>query len=92
LTLGLRTLIELKTYLRDGFPDQVFNCALCSEIVALGETCANEECNAGTHDNPAPTRLHIRCSRQYYQNAPNKLCKTCRQPWVFLDRMCLCQS
>ncbi|KAJ3027486.1 UNVERIFIED_CONTAM: Non-structural maintenance of chromosomes element 1 [Siphonaria sp. JEL0065] len=58
LSLSLRALMELKTYLREEFEDHVQYCSACKDLV----TTYYERCSVGT----CPGRLHKFCAGKYF--------------------------
>lgn len=70
-SLGVRAVAELKQYLKDEFPDQMRDCALCHDAVCRGETCEQPECM---------TRLHARCRFRRHRSTEAK-CPTCGAVW-----------
>ncbi|KAG0378353.1 hypothetical protein BGX24_004085 [Mortierella sp. AD032] len=72
LSLSTRTLLELQTFLKEGYEEQMQECTLCLEILTKGQRCNVAACAA---------RLHHHCAKTYYENMNNPLCPTCRSPW-----------
>ncbi|KAF9130043.1 hypothetical protein BGW39_003531 [Mortierella sp. 14UC] len=72
LSLSTRTLLELQTFLKEGYEDQLKECTLCLEILTKGQRCNVAACQA---------RLHHHCAKTYLQNMINPHCPTCRSPW-----------
>ncbi|KAJ3392846.1 hypothetical protein HDU84_003330 [Entophlyctis sp. JEL0112] len=64
LSLSLRTIMELKTYLRQEFEDYVLNCSVCKEIV----TTHHERCSMGG----CPGRLHKFCANRFFGSNDRK--------------------
>ncbi|KAJ3405111.1 hypothetical protein CcCBS67573_g01087 [Chytriomyces confervae] len=58
LTLGLRALMELKSYLRQEFEESVQFCSVCKEII----TTHYERCGVAS----CPGRLHKNCARRLF--------------------------
>ncbi|KAI9105715.1 Nse1 non-SMC component of SMC5-6 complex-domain-containing protein [Phlyctochytrium arcticum] len=73
LSLSLRTILELQTYLKESYADQIHECTLCMEIVTTDHVrCGESNC---------ATRLHAYCSNSYFARQTNKICPTCQRPW-----------
>ncbi|KAI9342042.1 hypothetical protein DFJ73DRAFT_532402 [Zopfochytrium polystomum] len=74
LSLSLRSVLELKSYLREEYDDQIRFCTLCKEIVTTHyQRCCLADC-AG--------RLHLHCAKVYFESHP-ALCpvSSCHSPW-----------
>lgn len=56
VSLGVRTLLELHSYITESFPDQLRECVFCHELVVLGEGCPNRKCD---------TQAHFHCLRRW---------------------------
>ncbi|KAF9388568.1 hypothetical protein CPB97_000786 [Podila verticillata] len=72
LSLSMRSLLELQTYLKETYGEQMQECTLCMEIITKGQRCATSAC---------ASRLHHHCARTYFQNMNNPACPTCNNPW-----------
>ncbi|KAF9163951.1 hypothetical protein DFQ26_001952 [Actinomortierella ambigua] len=72
-SLSMRTLLELQTYLKETYPDQIQECTLCMDIITKGQRCQVSACAA---------RLHHHCAQRYFQNRTNKACPTCQSQWT----------
>ncbi|KAJ3163452.1 hypothetical protein HDU86_000031 [Geranomyces michiganensis] len=74
ISMSLRTLLELQTYLKQEYPDRVHECTMCMEIVTSDyERCDTANCQ---------TRLHAFCANGYFaRREAHKLCPTCQRPW-----------
>ncbi|RKP24337.1 Nse1 non-SMC component of SMC5-6 complex-domain-containing protein [Syncephalis pseudoplumigaleata] len=69
--LGIRTLLELQTLLKDEY-SMIKECTLCMDTISKGERCDDVRCDA---------RLHYHCARRYFRpDAPHK-CPACQKPW-----------
>ncbi|KAG0358579.1 hypothetical protein BG005_002135 [Podila minutissima] len=73
LSLSMRSLLELQTYLKETYGNQMQECTLCMEIITKGQRCTTSACAA---------RLHHHCARTYFQNMNNPSCPTCNGPWT----------
>ncbi|TPX70567.1 hypothetical protein SpCBS45565_g01637 [Spizellomyces sp. 'palustris'] len=73
ISMSLRTILELQTYLKDQYPDRILECTLCMEIV----TTDYERCNVAN----CQTRLHSYCSRQYFSRRNQNNCPSCQSEW-----------
>ncbi|TCD61082.1 hypothetical protein EIP91_009049 [Steccherinum ochraceum] len=69
-TLSTRTLLELGTYLRSAYEDQILDCTVCYEMVTRGTACKTPNCKA---------RLHKHCFTTYRRL--NDTCPTCSTKW-----------
>ncbi|CCM02353.1 uncharacterized protein FIBRA_04448 [Fibroporia radiculosa] len=69
-SLSLRTLIELESYLRNNFPDELLECTLCEETVTEGIACYTANCKA---------RLHTHCYAKYKRQ--KQICPACSVNW-----------
>ncbi|KAJ3138000.1 hypothetical protein HDU90_001476 [Geranomyces variabilis] len=74
ISMSLRTLLELQTYLKEEYSDRIHECTFCMEIVTSDyERCQTANCQ---------TRLHAYCSRGYFARENTlKVCPACQQPW-----------
>ncbi|KAF9091193.1 hypothetical protein BGX29_004155 [Mortierella sp. GBA35] len=72
LSLSMRTLLELQTFLKEGYEEQIQECTLCMEIITKGQRCNVAACSA---------RLHQHCAERYFGNMNNPACPSCRSPW-----------
>ncbi|KAI7827502.1 DNA repair protein Nse1 [Gamsiella multidivaricata] len=71
-SLSMRSLLELQTYLKETYGDQVQECTLCMEIITKGQRCEVAACSS---------RLHHHCASQYFKNMSNPVCPTCHSAW-----------
>ncbi|CAO3564831.1 unnamed protein product [Mortierella alpina] len=71
-SLSMRALLELQTYLKETYEEQMQECTLCMEIITKGQRCQVAACAA---------RLHHHCASQYFKNMNNKVCPTCHTNW-----------
>ncbi|KAI8618104.1 Nse1 non-SMC component of SMC5-6 complex-domain-containing protein [Chytriomyces sp. MP71] len=71
LRLGLRAIMELKTYLKEEFEDQVQYCSVCKELC----TTSYEKCS----DPACPGRLHKACSAHFYGDRVSAATRKCPQ-------------
>jgi len=69
-TLASRTLLELQSYLKSTYPDEVIECTICFEMVTHGTGCNTPQCKA---------RLHQHCYNVYRRR--NNACPTCKTVW-----------
>ncbi|KAF9299486.1 hypothetical protein BGZ88_006526 [Linnemannia elongata] len=72
LSLSTRTLLELQSFLKEAYEDQIQECTLCMEIITKGQRCNVAACAA---------RLHQHCAMKYFGNMNNPVCPSCRSPW-----------
>ncbi|XP_071965302.1 non-structural maintenance of chromosomes element 1 homolog [Antedon mediterranea] len=75
ISLTTRSILELKHYLREHFPDDVIVCNLCDNIVFKGNNCSNINCSV---------RLHFHCSRDMFHGRPNAVCPGCATKWPYV--------
>lgn len=73
ISLGLRSTIELKSYIKQKYEDIVFECSMCSNLMTKGEACVNEDCKI---------RLHKQCSKRRFQSLSEKKCPGCMSEWI----------
>ncbi|KAI9206342.1 Nse1 non-SMC component of SMC5-6 complex-domain-containing protein [Polychytrium aggregatum] len=72
-SLGLRSLMELESYLKAEFRDYVAECFFCKKIATIQvEHCSTEGCNL---------RGHAICCERYYTRRAEKQCPECNSPW-----------
>ncbi|KAG0007048.1 hypothetical protein BGZ65_010674 [Modicella reniformis] len=71
-SLSMRSLLELQTYLKETYGDQIQECTLCMEIITKGQRCMVAACS---------TRLHHHCAASYFKNMHNAVCPTCHSAW-----------
>ncbi|KAI8058016.1 hypothetical protein BDF22DRAFT_663330 [Syncephalis plumigaleata] len=69
--LGIRTLLELQTSLKDEYL-LLKECTLCMDIISKGERCDDERCDA---------RLHYHCAQRYFRPESAHKCPVCQKPW-----------
>ncbi|KAG0289135.1 hypothetical protein BGZ96_007228 [Linnemannia gamsii] len=72
LSLSTRTLLELQSFLKEGYEEQMQECTLCMDIITKGQRCNVAACAA---------RLHQHCATRYFENMNNPTCPSCRSPW-----------
>lgn len=69
LTLHGRTIIELGSYIKEVFEDDVLkNCSLCKNILLNGIEC--ESCDA---------KIHRYCAKKAFRDKPEKKCPKCNK-------------
>ncbi|XP_033112420.1 non-structural maintenance of chromosomes element 1 homolog [Anneissia japonica] len=73
ISLTPRSMLELKRYLRDIYPDDITDCNICRDIVLKGNSCNNGNCTV---------RLHFHCCRDYFHGRSNANCPGCATKWV----------
>ncbi|KAF8938354.1 hypothetical protein BGZ58_001086 [Dissophora ornata] len=71
-SLSMRSLLELQTYLKETYGDQIQECTLCMEIITKGQRCQVAACSC---------RLHYHCAGAYFKNMNNPVCPTCHSAW-----------
>ncbi|KAF9184998.1 hypothetical protein BGZ51_002993 [Haplosporangium sp. Z 767] len=72
-SLSMRSLLELQTYLKETYEDQIPECTLCMEIVTKGKRCVVAACSC---------RLHNHCAGTYFANMNKPVCPTCSSAWT----------
>jgi len=73
--LHMRSIIELQSYLKETFEQEVFECLMCMEIVTMGERCSQGRCEV---------RLHLHCAAGYFPDPQTEAeikCPTCTSAW-----------
>ncbi|KAH9946016.1 Nse1 non-SMC component of SMC5-6 complex-domain-containing protein [Epithele typhae] len=73
-SLSTRTVMELQTYLRQTYEDQVVDCTICMELVTRGVACPTPQCK---------TRLHPHCLTTYRRRT--QACPTCKENWSSME-------
>ncbi|XP_049849149.1 non-structural maintenance of chromosomes element 1 homolog [Schistocerca gregaria] len=68
LSLGVRTLLELRPYLESEYEQDLKKCSLCSNWVFNGRPCPNEQCNV---------KLHHYCLSRWTQIRQSYSCPSC---------------
>ncbi|KAG0309290.1 hypothetical protein BGZ98_003892 [Dissophora globulifera] len=71
-SLSMRSILELQTYLKETYGEQIQECTLCMEIITKGQRCEVAACSS---------RLHYHCASAYFKNMNNPVCPTCHSPW-----------
>lgn len=71
LSLGVRSLLELRPYLKELYGDHLAECVLCSELVTRGDQCEN-----------CKVKLHENCSRRLFSGKDVRKCPSCAEPWT----------
>ncbi|EGF79527.1 hypothetical protein BATDEDRAFT_89598 [Batrachochytrium dendrobatidis JAM81] len=73
LTLGVRSIFELRPYLLEEYPEDIFECSSCFQILTTNTTqCANNECNVA---------LHQHCVFKVFGDRAIRNCYKCTTPW-----------
>ncbi|KAL7283487.1 hypothetical protein ACG7TL_002920 [Trametes sanguinea] len=73
-SLSMRTMLELQTYLRTTYDNEVLECTICFELVTRGIACYTPQCKA---------RLHTYCYNNYKRR--DRQCPSCKQSWAGAD-------
>ncbi|GJJ78588.1 non-structural maintenance of chromosomes element 1 [Entomortierella parvispora] len=71
-SLSMRSLLELQTFLKETYDDQIQECTLCMEIITKGQRCTVAACSS---------RLHQHCASAYFKNMARPVCPTCHSAW-----------
>ncbi|KAI0375014.1 hypothetical protein BV20DRAFT_961260 [Pilatotrama ljubarskyi] len=69
-SLSTRTILELQTYLRNTYENEILECTICMELVTRGVACFTPQCK---------TRMHTHCFNNYKRR--NHKCPSCNQSW-----------
>ncbi|KAF8231304.1 hypothetical protein L208DRAFT_72990 [Tricholoma matsutake] len=69
-SLSTRSLLELHSYLKTTYPDEVLECTICLEIVTRGIACHTKNCK---------TRMHHHCFINFRRR--HSVCPSCGQDW-----------
>ncbi|KAH6565488.1 hypothetical protein BASA50_003662 [Batrachochytrium salamandrivorans] len=73
LTLGVRSLLELRPYLMEEYPDNARECSSCFQILTINTTlCTNDNCDAA---------LHASCVEKVFGTQSIRTCFKCSTPW-----------
>ncbi|CAH1760440.1 11488_t:CDS:2 [Entrophospora sp. SA101] len=75
-SLSQRTILELQSYLKEEFDENIFECVVCLEIVTKGQRCELQDCKA---------RLHNHCADRYFSQN-EKICPICKINWSESNR------
>jgi hypothetical protein len=67
-----RAIAELQSYFREQYTDAVKECAICLDMVTMGEYCQTSNC---------PVRLHKYCSDTHFRDSTNPTCPQCAESW-----------
>eukprot|EP01094_Clydonella_sp_ATCC50884_P026103 TRINITY_DN7050_c0_g1_i1.p1 TRINITY_DN7050_c0_g1~~TRINITY_DN7050_c0_g1_i1.p1 ORF type:complete len:254 (-),score=104.35 TRINITY_DN7050_c0_g1_i1:373-1050(-) len=78
LRLGVRSLLELQSFLEDKYGDDLVDCIICQELVLKGERCPNFPCEG---------QLHTHCRKLHFaRKAPDEqVCPLCTKLWQAND-------
>ncbi|GJJ12094.1 hypothetical protein Clacol_006335 [Clathrus columnatus] len=72
-SLSSRTLLELQTYLKAHYEDDIHECTICYELLTKGIGCYTLQCGA---------RLHDHCYKRFARdNRASSSCPTCQVDW-----------
>ncbi|KAH8833826.1 hypothetical protein DL96DRAFT_1578514 [Flagelloscypha sp. PMI_526] len=66
-SLSARTVLELESYLKTEFPDEVINCTVCRDMLTKGYACTTVGCKG---------RTHLHCL-----NVARGKCTECKEEW-----------
>ncbi|OCH95004.1 hypothetical protein OBBRIDRAFT_746510 [Obba rivulosa] len=69
-SLSIRSLMELQDYLKNNYPEEIFECTICSEVITRGIRCYSPNCQS---------RMHHHCYNLY--KAGKHVCPTCGTSW-----------
>lgn len=70
-SLSSRTLLELQTYLKTNYEDDIHECTICLELLTKGVGCYTLQCGA---------RLHAHCYKRFARE--NRIsCPSCQVDW-----------
>ncbi|CAO1638422.1 unnamed protein product [Sympodiomycopsis kandeliae] len=71
LSLSSRALLELQTYLKEQYPDEILTCHECQHIVTRGLSCGS--CDG--------VKIHTQCEVFIPGNGNQKKCPQCKVAW-----------
>jgi len=69
-SLSTRALLELLSYLKSSYPDEVLECTICKEILTHGVGCYTANCK---------TRMHHHCLARFRRQ--RNTCPSCNKAW-----------
>jgi len=72
ITLGVRSMLELRPYIELFYGESLPDCVLCSEAVLRGTSCSSDRCG---------TKMHVHCQEKWFHGNKDKKCPTCTLPW-----------
>ncbi|KIJ44016.1 hypothetical protein M422DRAFT_83866, partial [Sphaerobolus stellatus SS14] len=72
-SLSTRTLVELQTYLKNNYEENLNECTVCFEFVTKGVGCYTVNCAA---------RLHNHCFATLTQSNNTRACPSCKVSWA----------
>lgn len=70
-SLSSRTLLELQTYLKANYEDDIHECTICLELLTKGIGCYTRQCGA---------RLHAHCYKRFARESKVQ-CPSCKADW-----------
>eukprot|EP01087_Luapelamoeba_hula_P015972 TRINITY_DN4856_c0_g1_i1.p1 TRINITY_DN4856_c0_g1~~TRINITY_DN4856_c0_g1_i1.p1 ORF type:complete len:283 (+),score=64.07 TRINITY_DN4856_c0_g1_i1:109-957(+) len=74
VTFGVRTMLELRPYLKDIYDEVLVECVICHDLVIYGDKCPNTKCQ---------TKLHHHCGRRFFKTSKDKpRCPSCTTVWT----------
>lgn len=72
VSLATRALLELQTYLKEQYPENILKCHECAHIVTGGVACSNGDCEV---------RLHATCEILAVPARGQRKCPGCQTAW-----------
>ncbi|KAJ7156036.1 Nse1 non-SMC component of SMC5-6 complex-domain-containing protein [Mycena crocata] len=69
-SLSTRALLELQTYLKSTYPDEILECVICLELLTKGVACPTANCQV---------RMHYHCFKKWMSR--HHACTTCNNNW-----------
>lgn len=69
-SLSTRALMELLSYLKSTYPEEILECTICQEILTRGVGCHTANCQ---------TRMHHHCLARYRRT--KQVCPSCNKAW-----------
>lgn len=75
--MSSRTLLELQTFLKTNYEDDIHECTICLELLTKGIGCYTPQCGA---------RLHDHCYRRFARDNRTS-CPSCQVDWSDKDRL-----
>lgn len=80
ITIGPRTLMELKGYLLAQFPGAIRECMHCGEIVTVGVSCPNQDCLSRMHRKCFNIQAQMSLVKRTNRQQSSLVCSACDSP------------
>ncbi|VDB89665.1 unnamed protein product [Peniophora sp. CBMAI 1063] len=78
-SLSARSLLELRSYLRKTYPDDLLECQMCLELLTKGVACPTGPCGIW---------MHVPCYGQYQKRSGK--CPWCQADWSIAPEKLIC--